>query len=484
MILFIRKYFHKRLMQGLIIVMTVSLVGIGSLSQIVHIFFSDSNQVFSVNGHGVTRHFFALRSSVEKKIVDFYKAQLGDLAPRFLAQAGMDMSPEKNAYNKIVQELVLSSCIRRSGLLVSNRAIAQKVQDPMTMMNIFGSQLPRALYDRNGKIQQEILVRLLSTMGLTLQDFEKMLEDAVQRDLVLDIFHLATPVTQKEIDVYALKEFGSREFSLMTYSIDAYLKKARETQISDEDLKSFFNQRNAQSRTYWTPEKRSGTLWKIATTEKNKEKVTQEAQQALKGDEKEFDAFVMKYKGQKSTLVDVQSTPKNSMLFQLALNDKGIYPDDNHLMVVMPTKITAAQEKSFAEAEKQIKEDYFLFLAQKAMVEDLEGPGVSDEHKTGTQKFILKGGKVEDEIEKLTKNSFSGERIKNMVVEGARLRGLRDQGGYLVTLERVERPQTLTTEQYNVARSVVLKENERLVTAASVDSLLKNAKISNNKTLE
>ena len=109
---------------------------------------------------------------------------------------------------------------------------------------------------------------------------------------------------------------------------------------------------------------------------------------------------------------------------------------------------------------------------------------MSDEHKTGTQKFTLKSGTAEAEIEKLTKNSFSGDRIKNMVIEGARMRGLRDQGGYLVTLDRVEKPQTLTPEQYSVARSVLLKENERLVTAASVDSLLKNAKINNNKTLE
>jgi len=471
-------------MQGLIIVMTLSLVGIGSFAQIAHVFFSDSSHAFTVNGQGVTKQLFALRASIEKKIVDFYKGQLGDLAPRFLAQAGMDMSPEKNAYNKIVQELVLSSCMSRSGLYVSTRAIAQKAQDPMTVMNIFGAQLPRALYDRNGKIQQDILVRLLASMGLTLQDFEKMLEEAVQRDLAFDLFHLATPVTQKEIDMYALKEFGSREFTLVTYSIDKYLAQARKADVTSEALKTFFNEKNAQSRAYWTKEKRSGTAWKISTTEKNKQKVTETAQQALKGDDKDFDAFIAQHKGQKSHLVDIQSSPKNSMLFQLALDDKGIYHEDNHLMVVMPTKITPAQEKSYQEAEKQVREDYYLSLAQKAMVEDLEGAGVNDEHKTGTQKFTLKPGTTEAEIEKLTKNSFSGDRIKNMVIEGARLRGLRDQGGYLVTLERVERPQALTPEQYNVARSVLLKENERLVTAASVDSLLKNAKISNNKTLE
>ncbi len=481
MILFIRKYFHKRLMQGLIIVMTVSLIGIGSFSQIAHVFFSDSSNAFTVNGQGVSKSIFALRASIEKKIVDFYKGQLGDLAPRFLAQAGMDMSPEKNAYNKIVQELVLSSCMARSALFVSNRAIAQKAQDPMTVMNIFGSSLPRALYDRNGKLQQDVLVRVLAMVGLSLQEFEKMLEEATQRDVALDLINLAAPVTQKEIDIYALKEYGSRHFTLVTYSIDTYLKNARKTEVSPETLQTFFNEKNAQGRVYWSKEKRSGTIWKIPTTEKNKEKIAQAAQVALKGDNKEFEAFIAEYKGNKSVLVDVKSSPKHSMLFQLALEDKGSYHEDNNLIIVMPTAIKAAEERPYSQVEKKVRDDYYLSLAQKAMVEDLEGAGVADEHKTETIKFVLKPGSSDTEVEKLTKSSFSGDRIKNMVVEGARLRGLRDQGGYLVTLEKVEKPQSLTPEQYITARNAVLKENGRLVTAASVDSLLKNAKISNNK---
>ncbi len=471
MILFIRKYFHKRLMQGLIIVMTLSLIGIGSLSQIVNVFFSESNYAFMVNGHGVTKQLFGLRVSIEKRIVDFYKAQLGDLAPRFLAQAGMDLSPEKNAYNKLLQELVLSAAIENSGLVVSTRAIAQKIQDPVTIMNLFGSAFPRALYDRNGKIQEDIFVRLLSKMGLTVQDFEKMLEGAVQRDLALNLFHLATPLTQKELDTYVLKEFGTRDFTLVTYSNDKYLKKARNEEVPQEALQAFYNEKNAQSRAYWTKEKRSGVLWKIPVTDKNKEKITEAAKQALKSEDKAFEGFIEKYKGQRNQIVDAQSSQKNSMLFQLAVNNKGLYHEDGYLMVVMPTKIVPAQEKQFQDIEKQVLEDYYLSLAQKAMIADLEGAGVGDEHKISTQKFTLKPGTGDSELEKLTQKSISGERIKNMVTEGSRLRGLREQGGYLVTLDRVERPHGLTSEQIN----------ERLITAASVDSLLKNAKIKNNK---
>jgi len=118
------------------------------------------------------------------------------------------MSPEKNAYNKLLQEYVLSSCMDRSGLHINPRVIAQKAQDPMLVMNIFGSTLPRALYDRQGRLQQEILLRLLSTLGLTIEDFEKMLEGVAERELALNLFNLATPVTEKELEVLALKSMA------------------------------------------------------------------------------------------------------------------------------------------------------------------------------------------------------------------------------------------------------------------------------------
>ncbi|MBY0110196.1 MAG: SurA N-terminal domain-containing protein [Candidatus Babeliaceae bacterium] len=481
MILFIRKYFHKRLMQGLIMVMIFSLIGIGSFSQIVNVFFSDSHYAFTVNGYGVPKQLFELRVSIEKKIIDFYKLQLGDLAPRFLAQAGMNLSPEKNAYNKIVRELVLSSAMVNSGLFVSTRAIAQKIQDPVTTMNLFGSTFPKALYDRNGKIQEDILIRLLAKMGLTLQDFEKVFEEAIERDLAFNLFHLATPVTKKELDVHCLKEFGKRDFTLITYRIDNYLKKARKEEVSQEVLQTFFSEKNAQSRAYWTKEKRNGISWKIPVTEKNKEKVTEEGQRALKGDEKSFNAFLEKYKGQKNLILEAESSQKNSMLFQLEINNKGIYHEDGCLMIVMPTHVVPAQEKQLKDIEKQVAEDYYLSVAQKAMIGDLEGAGVSDEDIVSTQKFTLKPETLDSEIEKLTQKSFSGDRIKNMVTEGSRLRGLRQQGGYVVILDRAERPQIVTPEQYRAAENAILKENERLITAASVDSLLKNAKIKNNK---
>lgn len=481
MLLFIRKHFHKRLMQGLVIVMLLSLIGIGSLGQLVNIFFSDRSYEFTINGHGVSRQLFMARAAVEKRIIDFYKEQLGDLAPRFLAQAGMDMSPEKNAYNKIIQEVVLADCMNRSGLLVSTQAIAHKARDPLTMMHIFGASAPRALYDRNGKLQQEILMRWLSTIGLTVHDFEKLLEEAVQKEVALDIMHLSAPVTQKEIDSYALKEYGTREFSLTTYSLATYLQDARKTEVSKDELERFFNERNGQSRAYWTQEKRSGTLWKIPTTEKNREKIYQAASDAIKGDATVFNTFLAQHKAHKSQLSDVTASQKYSMLFQLALNDKGLVQEAGSLMIVIPTHITPSQEQSFADVEQKVRDDYYLALAQKAMVSDLEGAGVSDIHKTGTQRFVLKPGSAQTELEKLTQRGFQGDRIKNMVVEGSHLRGIQESGGFLVTLERVERIQDLTPEQYATARSALMKENSSFVTAASVDSLLKSAKIKNNK---
>ncbi len=486
MILTVRKYFHKGLLQGLVWVMILSLIGIGSLGQMVSMFFSDGRSIFSVNGQGVNEKVFALRVNTEKRILDFYKEQLGDLAPRFLAQMGMDMSPEKNAYNKIVQELALISSVKRSGLQIGVGSLVRKAQDPMAVMNIFGATLPRSLYDRNGKLQKDILVRILGSIGLNLEDFEMLLEQAAQKDLALDLIKLSVPVTDKEMEVGALKEYGVRTYKIDFYGIAEYLKQAKKEEVSVEALKEFFDEQNERAARYWAAEKRNGIVWKLPTTAQNQEKLAQEAQEVIKGSEELFNRFIERNKGQKSLLKNKeqkQDSQQSLMLFKLTEGNKGLYQDKNEIVIVMPTEIFPATQNDYHLVEAQVKNDYFKAKAQKAIIEDLEGAGISDAHKTDSLKVTIRPGTTQAELDTLVKKSLSVDRMKNMVMEGSHLKGVRDEGAYVVTLESLERPQAISLEQKMKLRADISKENERIVMAASVDSLLKNAKIKNNKAL-
>ena len=201
MLLFLRRHLYKKegVNQALLIVMAVSIVGIGSFSQMISLFWADTHTIFSVNGIGVSKPEFRLRTMAEKNVLNYYTQQLGDLAPQLLAQMGLSTSPEKNAYNKMVQELALSGCAQRSGLLVSPQVAARKAQEPMTLMGVFGQTLPRALYDRNGKIQEDILMRILTNLGITIEDFERLLEQSVEREMAVDLLRLAVPVPAWEI---------------------------------------------------------------------------------------------------------------------------------------------------------------------------------------------------------------------------------------------------------------------------------------------
>lgn len=473
-------------MKALVLVTALSLVGMGLFTGIVSLFNSNHSTVFSVNGIAVSKPVFALRAATEKRIIDFYQEQLGGLAPQFLAQVGLSMSAERNAYNKLVQELVLSSCMDRSGLHVNTGAIAQKAYDPMLLMNIFGT-MPRSLFDRNGKLQQEILLKILMNIGLTVEDFERALEEAAERDLALGLFHLAAPITEKEIEAYMIKEDATRHFSLTTYTLSEYIKKEKEAGVTPQVLETFYQEHNTRARRYWEPEKRSGIVWKIPVTEKNREKILTEAQEILHGQEKPFNDFILKHKGVKSLLKDQVLKPKeqqSTMLFKLELESKGIYQDDGFIVIVVPTQSVPSVEKPYQEVEKQVKQDYYLAMAQKAFVEDLEGPGIGDQHKVATKKIIITPENKEKEFEKLSQESIASDRVKNMITEGAILRGVTDKGGYMMVLEKIEKPGSLSPERSLALRKAVYKDNDTIITAASVDSLLKNAKIKGNKTIE
>ncbi len=486
MILFVRKYFHKNVMKALILVTAFSLVGMGLFTGIVSLFYSSNSTVFSVNGITVSKPIFALRAATEKRIIEFYQEQLGGLAPQFLAQVGLSMSAERNAYNKLLQELVLSSCMERSGLHVNPRFIAQKAYDPMLLMNIFGT-MPRSLFDRSGKLQQEILLKILMNIGLTMEDFERALEEAVERDLALSLFHLAVPITEKEIEAHIIKEDATRQFNLSLYSLSEYIKKEKESGVTPEGLEAFYQEHNKRARRYWEAEKRSGSSWKIPVTEKNREKIVSEAQELLNGQEKPFNDFIQRHKGIKSVLKEQVLKPteqQSSMLFKLESGNKGIYQDEGSVVIVMPTHIIPAVEKPFQEVEKQVAQDYYLAMAQKAFVEDLEGPGIGDQHKVTTKKIIITPESKEKEFEKLNQESIATDRVKNMITQGAILRGVTDKGGYAMVLEKIEKPGSLSPERSLAIRKAVYKDNDTIITAASVDSLLKNAKIKGNKTIE
>ncbi len=484
MILFVRKHFHKNLTRVFALGIACSLVGLGVFTGVGSLFSPPQGGLFSVNGLSVSPQIFGLRTATEKRILEFYQNQLGALAPRTLQSVGLTMSPERNAYNKLVYELALSSCIERSGLHVDVRSIARKAQDPMALMNIFGIALPRSLYDKNGKLEQEILLRVLSSLGMSIDDFEKMLEYEVERDLAQRLLSIATPVSSREIDVQALKKYGTREFEVVTYTLSGYLAKTKSAEVTLDELRAFYEAQNGQNRRYYEPEKRQGIQWKIPVTDAHSAQMNQEVAAILTADQHDFDEFIRTHKGVKSELKEQEFNPKNShaqMLFRLEVNQKGVYPDEKVLVIVMPTAIKEAVVKEFDAIKKEVERDFLFDKAQKAFVEDLEGPGISDEYKTSTKIVKITAENSKKELDALAQHAIAVSRMENMVVEGSRLRGVSDKGGYIVTLVKAEKPAMLTKDQQDELVSQVMKSNFQLITAASVDTLIKTAKIKGNK---
>lgn len=488
MILFIRRHFHKNLIQGMALVMALSFVGIGSLTQIVHIFLSDSTSLMSINGRSISKQEFALRANAEKQIIGFYQQQLGDMAAQFLAQVGLSLSPEKNAYNKLLQELVLSECAHRSGLVVSTQSIARKAQDPMAVMNIFGTALPRSMYDRSGRLQQEILSPLLARAGLSIEQFETQLEEQVERELMRDVISLATPITQKEIDAWAVKKYGKRHYTVTLYTLAPYLEKVRKQEVTADTLKEFFEEQNKQGHRYWSPEKRAGVMWKMAIGTQDKDQLEQEARKAISADAQDFEAFIAKHKAFKTILKQQEQkydSQQSQMLFRLPQDNKGTFIEGNALSIVMPTTIEASLERPYGVVEKRVSDDYYTMLANRELVADLDGAGVPDAHKTGTYTVTLNGEEATAKTTEslLRKDEVSVDRVENMVIPGSTLKGLRKNGAYKVTLDTVERKEALTPTEYATLRSAIRQSNERVVAASLVDSLIKTAKIKTTKDL-
>ena len=147
-------------------------------------------------------------------------------------------------------------------------------------------------------------------------------------------------------------------------------------------------------------------------------------------------------------------------------------------------KVIAPVEQPFEAVAKEVKHDYHVAQAQKAIAQDLESTGIDKKYLKNTQKIVLNPKNKEAELKKLTGEGIDAERVNKMAVEGTTLKGVLADKAYVVTLNSVKKPESTPASDVLELRQEILKDNERFVMAASVDSLVKNAKIKSNNKLD
>lgn len=215
--------------------------------------------IATINNKDINLMDFERRVHQENERVSLFRQQLGAQAESILHALGIS-DPKTMALNGLIQEALLSSVAEKLNLHISPDFITEKLNNPSYIMEELSDVIPYFVIDQQG-INNAMVDRYLAQNRLSMQDFDAKIEDKIKRNIVLEIAGSTAYVTNQQMKDYFINNYLGKEYMIVTFPFSLYLKKAKTNILTEKERAEFFDK---SRKTYWTPEKRSGSMWKFS----------------------------------------------------------------------------------------------------------------------------------------------------------------------------------------------------------------------------
>ena len=255
----IRKGTKSPIAKALLIFLMVALVGgFGLFSLVKRVFYGNKDGIAWVNGFAIDRFDYGRRVQKEKERIDSLFRRFGKQAELLLQLNGMESDPQKAAMNALIQEELIDQTVRAFPVYISPEYLQARLQDPYYLYSKVGHLMPSNVVNSQGRIDAAVFQQFLAQGNLG--PVEQELTEDIKRSTALSLLEGATYVPQFLVkEGYLLQEAG-KKYTIATYSLDAFLKAEEKKEVSDKDLKNYFDK---NKKRYYTPAKRSGAKWEF-----------------------------------------------------------------------------------------------------------------------------------------------------------------------------------------------------------------------------
>jgi len=213
-----------------------------------------------VNGQDVGYPEFAMEQERKREWMMDMRAQYGEYADWILSMMGAS-DPKVLAARSLIRQELVNQFADEIGIYMGSDVVAQKMSNPEFVRKELGDIIPSQIVDPVTGINPEMLHRHIKHFRLTTDLFERQIERALLDRLMMDLVDSTLYVPQFDIKQKYQSDHAKKSFSLFSISLEALLRKEKETVVSDEQLAKFYDEQNNSARKYWVPEKRSGTQW-------------------------------------------------------------------------------------------------------------------------------------------------------------------------------------------------------------------------------
>lgn len=262
MISAIRRSFGKKMTQVILWVTLISLAGVSSIVSLFRRFSGlPETTLAEVGGYEITALDFRRKAAAEEQRLAYYRKQFGPYASYFLQSLGLSDNPYENALQSLVQEKLLLSAADKLSLRLAHDFVMKKLENPGFALQALPDLVPPFIYDSLGGLDTKLLVKYLQRQGMSISQFEQAIEDALRRMIVAELLPTAIYVPQKAVEQRFIKDYVGRTYEVLEVPLSNYLKKAKQENLTLQEIRSFFESQNALNKRYWVPEKRDAKVW-------------------------------------------------------------------------------------------------------------------------------------------------------------------------------------------------------------------------------
>lgn len=216
-----------------------------------------------VNDFPIRQEFLNLEIQNQQERLNMIRAQYGQYADMMYQMRGMSTDPKVLATDILIKRSLLNQQADAAGIIISPAFATEKLHNAEFAKTYLPDVVPPFLFDEKGRINNTILRTYLQRNNISSTVLTQQVEEALSRMLMVEMVAHSSYVPRFEKDAQVAAQQIKKQFSVLTFNYDTYLKQVQEKEPSQKELKEFFDEQNAQAQAYLIPEKRDAVIWKF-----------------------------------------------------------------------------------------------------------------------------------------------------------------------------------------------------------------------------
>lgn len=257
MITTLRKHVKSTASSVVIWVGVLGIMGVFSLPMLIKNMRNSGLWAIKVNNHEISRKTYDRTVADYQEYISRLRAQYG----QFAEYLNFNIDPQSIAFESLVYNELVIQLAQKLGFFVDHEFVIQKLQDSVFVQQYLADIVPSFLMAENGGINHEILPLYLARRKMSMSEFEDAIVNGILKYITMSLLQESVYLPKYDIAYKMRMDNASRTFSILHFPLDIYIKKEADTVINQEEIESFYNTQNAETKRYWVPEKRSGTVW-------------------------------------------------------------------------------------------------------------------------------------------------------------------------------------------------------------------------------